>query len=101
MIIYSVTVSILKHKENEWFDWMQSKHIPDVMATGYFLEHNLLRLMEPVIDENFATYSIQYTTANLRNLQEYQDKAAPALQAEHTELFKDQFTAFRTLLEKL
>ena len=101
MIIYSVTVSIVKDLESDWLEWMQGKHIPDVMATGYFLEYNMFRIMEPVVDERFATYTIQYGTANIRNLQEYQRVAAPALQAEHTERYKDQYTAFRTLLEKL
>jgi hypothetical protein len=35
----------------------------------------------------------------LDTLADYQDNHAPALQVEHTEKFKDQFVAFRTILE--
>jgi len=39
MIIYSVTVNIDDSVHDEWVTWMKEVHIPDVMATGYFLEN--------------------------------------------------------------
>ena len=101
MIIYSVTVSIDKNIESEWLPWMKTQHIPDVMATGFFLSNEMSRLLDPVPEEGTATYNIQYTCRSMADLEDYQENAAAALQADHTERFKDRFFAFRTLLERL
>ncbi|MCB9234294.1 MAG: DUF4286 family protein [Bacteroidia bacterium] len=99
MIIYSVTIALESGLENDWVSWMQSHHIPDVMATGYFLKYNLHRLLEPASEEGSVTYNVQYHCQDLSTLREYQENAAPALQADHTQRYKDRFVAFRTILE--
>ncbi|MBT6516091.1 MAG: DUF4286 family protein, partial [Crocinitomicaceae bacterium] len=38
MIVYSVTVKVNQEIEENWLRWMKEVHIPDVMATGFFLE---------------------------------------------------------------
>lgn len=101
MIIYSVTVSIDKTIEAEWLEWMLDKHIPDVMNTGYFVENTVQRLLDPVVDPRMQTYNFQYACESLAKLEAYQKNAAAALQAEHTERYKDRFVAFRTLLKQL
>ncbi len=45
MIIYNVTININHDVHDNWLDWMRSVHIPDVMATGMFLESKMLRLL--------------------------------------------------------
>lgn len=97
MLIYNVTVNIDDSVHEEWLKWMKDHHIPSVMATGYFLENKICRVL--VDEESGKTYSIQYTCANMEDLQEYQAKEAPKLQKEHTERYKDKFVAFRTVLE--
>ena len=97
MIIYNVTVKIEKDVHDEWLHWMQTKHIPDVMDTGIFREYRLTKVL--VNEEDGATYSIQYLCDSTADLHKYQVNHAPALQAEHTEKYKDKFVAFRTLLE--
>lgn len=99
MIIDSVTVSISKAVHDDWLNWMQAHHIPDVMATGFFKSHQIFRLLDPIQDALSVTYSIQYWCESMKEYETYQKDAAPALQADHTERFKDQFVAFRTLLE--
>lgn len=96
-IIYNVTVNIDDSVHEEWLKWMKEKHIPDVMNTGFFTENKICRIL--VKEESGTSYSIQYTCASLQDLQEYQQKHAPALQKEHAEKFKDKFVTFRTLLE--
>lgn len=99
MIIYNVTVKLEKNIHEEWLHWMKFKHIPDVMATGYFLENNIYKIL--VDEEDGVSYSVQYSCANMQDLHEYQSKHAPALQKEHIDKFRNQFIAFRTLLEKV
>lgn len=97
MVIYNVTVNIEDAVHDEWLEWMKKVHIPAVMATGYFLENRLCRVM--IDEESGRTYSIQYSCASLEDLKEYQQREAPRLQKEHTERYKDRFVAFRTVLE--
>jgi Domain of unknown function (DUF4286) len=98
MIIYNVTVNIDNSVSAEWLKWMQETHIPDVMATGMFVENRILRLIGDE-DTGGTTYAIQYTAQNMEDYLRYRDEFAPALQKDALALFGDKFTAFRTLLE--
>ncbi|MFT4755995.1 MAG: hypothetical protein ACI91R_000632 [Vicingaceae bacterium] len=99
MIVYSVTVNINESIHEDWFAWMKNKHIPDVMATGYFSEYRMLRVISRQDDEQGISYNIQYTCDSMANLHQYQVQKAPALQKEHSDLYDGKFAAFRTLLE--
>ncbi len=99
MIIYNITVNIANDVHDEWLHWMKTKHIPDVMATGYFLEHRLCKVL--IEEEQGTTYCFQYTCKNIEELQVYQKLHAPRLQKEVSEKYADKFVAFRTLLEVL
>ncbi|MEO7531537.1 MAG: DUF4286 family protein, partial [Sediminibacterium sp.] len=59
MFIYNVTTQITHAIHTNWVAWMKEKHIPEVMATGYFTEYRLVRLVD--IDESEGlTYAVQY-----------------------------------------
>ena len=98
MIIYSVTVSIDQEVQAEWVQWMRDVHIPDVMATGYFLENRFAKVLL-VDEEGGVTYSVQYLCDNMADLQRYQGSHAPRLQADVKAKFEGKFVAFRTVLE--
>lgn len=98
MIIYSVTISIDNQVEGEWVRWMQAVHIPQVMATGCFVKYSFLRLLTKVEDEG-ATYNLQYHARTMDEYLDYQDNFAPALQADMANKYRNQYGAFRTLLE--
>jgi hypothetical protein len=98
MILYNVTVNLDPSIHEDWLQWMKTKHIPDVLATGMFTENRFLRVLSTEEGEGF-TYSIQYTALSMEHYERYRAEFAPALQAEHTARYRDQFVAFRTLLE--
>lgn len=97
MIIYNVTVNIENDVHDEWLEWMKNQHIPDVMQTGFFIEHKMCKVL--VEEEQGITYSIQYTCKNMDDLKEYQRTHSSRLQKEHADKFANKFVAFRTLLE--
>lgn len=97
MIIYNVTVKIDNDIHDDWMDWMRSIHIPEVMATQKFIDHQVAKVL--VDDEDGITYSIQYKCESMSKLEEYYQEHAPTLQRDHAERYKDRFVAFRTLLE--
>lgn len=96
MILYNVTVSIDESIHAEWLEWMRTKHIPDVMATGCFLESRISRIHGE--EEGGFTFSIMYLSQNQEQYDTYQAKHAPALQAEHAQRYAGKFAAFRTVL---
>ena len=97
MVIYNVTVKIENNVHDEWLHWMKNVHIPEVLATGKFVSHQMAKVL--VDDTDGITYAIQYTCRDMDTLQEYQQQHAPALQRDHAERYRDKFVAFRTLLE--
>lgn len=97
-MIYNVTINIHESVHDQWFSWMQTKHITDVLATGKF---TAARMVKVLIEEEMGgvTYSIQYTTDNKETLQKYYEEDAPRLREEGLRLFGDKMLAFRTELE--
>ena len=98
MIIYNVTVNIDNSVAEEWLLWMKETHIPQVMDTGLFTTYRIMRLIGDE-DSGGITYAIQYSCASIDHYEKYQAHHAPALQADHTNKYRDRFVAFRTLLE--
>ena len=98
MIIYNVTVNIDNTVHDEWLDWMQRVHIPDVMLTGVFTENRIYKVLADE-DTGGTTYSVQYLCNSMKEYEQYRDIFAPALQAQHMNRYKEKFAAFRTLLE--
>jgi len=97
MIVYNVTINIDSDVHDEWLHWMKTVHIPEVMATGYFLENKLCKIMGE--SEGGVSYAVQYICASMKDYNEYQEKDAPALQQKHLVRYNGKFGAFRTLLE--
>ena len=98
MILYNVTINIHESVHDQWMEWMQKKHINDVLATGKF---SAARMVKVLVEEEMGgtTYSIQYFTDSKETLQRYYDEDAPRLREEGLRLFGDKMLAFRTELE--
>lgn len=97
MILYNVTLNVEEGIHEEWQAWMIEKHIPDVMATGMFLDYQMCKLISH--QEQGVTYAIQYRCKDMKTLHNYQTNHAPELQKEVIEKYADKCVAFRTLLE--
>lgn len=97
MYIYNVTINVDASVHDEWLKFMREVHIPDVMRTGCFADNRMLKVLN--VEDEGATYSIQYTFMNLSDMEEYRARHATRLQKDVIDKFKDKFVAFRTLLE--
>ena len=100
MIIYNVTINIDESAHDQWLNWLKTKHIGEVLATGCFYKAKLSRVL---VEEEMGgtTYAIQYTTDSMETLQRYYDEDAPRLRDEGARLFGDKMLAFRTELEMI
>ena len=96
MILYNVTVSIDPAVSEDWLDWMRKQHIPDVMATGCFIESRISRVHGE--EDGGMTFTITYLSPDQQKLNEYREVHAPRLQKDHSERYEGRFAAFRTFL---
>jgi hypothetical protein len=99
MFIYNVTINIAEDAHEEWLNWMQQIHIPDVLKTGCFVSGKMLKVLH--VNDEGHTYSIQYRFERMDQIEDYMQNYAQALQGEHKSKFSDSYTAFRTLLEEI
>lgn len=98
MYLYNVTVNLEDSIHDEWMEWMIGKHVAEVMATGCFVAHRMLKVLTE-IENNGTTYSVQYYFNAMSDFERYQDKFAPALRQEGVKKFGEKMMTFRTLLE--
>jgi hypothetical protein len=100
MFIYNVTINIDEGSHDEWYRWMQARHIPDMLATGKFTAARMLKVL---VEEDMGgiTYSVQYYTDSKETLEKYYEEDAARLRQDALEKFADKFVAFRTELEIL
>ncbi|MBF7093386.1 DUF4286 family protein [Flavobacterium sp. ALJ2] len=98
MIIYNITTNIHESVHDQWLNWMQQKHIPEILATGKF---SSARIVKVLVDEEMGgtTYSVQYVTDSKETLEKYYLEDEPAFNQEALQLFADKMLSFRTELE--
>ncbi len=99
MFIYSITYSIDTDIESDWLSWMKILHLPKIMATGYFEDYRIYRLLN-VKDEG-VTYTIQFFSTTLDKIQSFLEKDATLLAEEHNHRYRHKHVAFRTVLQEL
>ncbi len=97
MYIYNVTINIDDSIHDQWLIWMNTEHIPAMLATGKFSRGLMTRV---IVDGEMEgkTYSVQYTTENKETLEKYYAEDAAELRA-RSKPFEGRFVAFRTELE--
>ncbi len=97
MIIYNVTSNIDESIHQKWLEWIK-EHIPQVLATGYFVEAKLTKVLVKE-DLGGVTYSVQYRAKSRDALEAYYKNDAGRLRQESLKHFGDQVLSFRTELE--
>lgn len=99
MIKYNITISVEECIKNDWLNWMKTKHIPEVMATGIFKKAQLNRVI--VSGDSNHTFAITYTCLNMKRLHNYQSIFASSLQQKHQSRYGEKAIAFRTIMEEI
>ncbi len=100
MILSNTTYNVSRRAEQDWLEWMQSVHLPAVIATGLPTDGKMLRLLTE-IDSEGVTYSVQFTFPGMEEYLAYQDEhQAPIYQAHH-DRYKERYVSFSSLLEEV
>lgn len=97
MYIYNVTITLEPEIETKWLEWMQEKHIPEMIKTGKFSGALMTRV---ITDQDLGgpTYSVQYRCSSKAVLQAYYSENAEKMRAQSVP-FAGKFIAFRTELD--
>jgi len=98
MLIYNVTINVEESVHHPWLEWMKNTHIPEVLATGKFIEATMTRVL---VDEEMGgiTYSVQYKVSDRKTLDAYYREDAERLRNKTAQLFGNALVAFRTELQ--
>ena len=97
MLIYNVTIMMEWVIHEEWLQWMRDIHIPEVLGTGCFEKHQLVRLLD--VDETEGpTYAAQYYAATEADYERYMDMHSPALRKAATDKWREKAVYFRSLM---
>ncbi|HUC81580.1 MAG TPA: DUF4286 family protein [Flavisolibacter sp.] len=98
MIIYNVTIKVEESIASAWLNWLLNEHIPEVMSTGCFSSHKVVRLLE--VDETEGpTYAIQYNADSKADYNRYIQLHAPGMRQKSFDKWGNSFIAFRSVMQ--
>ncbi len=100
MFIYNITTQVTWKIHEGWLEWMKAMHIPDVMASGCFIEYRLLRLVE-VDETDGPTYAAQFMAESKVLYNRYISEYAPGLRSKSFDKWGDQFISFRSVMQQV
>jgi hypothetical protein len=101
MFIYEVTITLLKSVQTDWLEWMLTKHIPDIMKSGYFDDVKAFQIIEPTEYEKKVSFTAHYYCKSMEAYKEYREKHSDNFAAEHARRFEGEFSIERRVLAPL
>lgn len=96
-VIYNVTTNVSPAIHSAWLQWMLDIHIPEMLGTGCFYKHQLVKVLAED-DSDGATYAIQYYAENMARFNEYEAKYANGFRKEIRQRWGDEALSFNTLM---
>lgn len=94
MITYEVKLTIQPEVEEEWVNWMRTRHVPDVIATGLLKSYQILKPQDSP-----QVYLFHYHFENESDFKTYETEFAGRLRQDVIELYDGKFTGERTLYD--
>jgi len=98
MFIYNVTTQVSWAIHDAWVQWMLQRHIPDILGTGCFIRHQMVRLLE-ADDTEGPTYAVQYFSHTKDDYLRYIELYATPLTEESFNKWGDNFISFKSLMQ--
>lgn len=100
MIIYNITTKVDHTISEEWLQWQKEIHIPEIMATGFFSEHRIYKLLEHD-DETGTIFVTQFYCVSRVNYDKYILQSAAQHRKQTFEKWGDKAVSFSTLLQNV
>lgn len=100
MIIYNITIKVEWSIAEEWEKWMRETHIPELLETGCFDKHQLVRLLQ-VDETDGPTYAAQYYAPSLIKYDYYLQHHAKTFRVQVADKWGQKYVDFQTLMQVL
>ena len=100
MFIINQTFNVEQEILNEWIDWMKLVYIPEVMASGFFLQHKILKVLSEDI-MNGHTFAVQFLVSDPIFIEMADENFINKYEVLTSKTFGDKVMFFRTLLEEI
>ena len=97
MIVYNISMKVETAIEMEWVSWQKKEHIPQMMATGQFIDYKFYRLLEEETDA--STYIVQYFALDIQHYNKYIDFFAEDLRQKAFDKWGNKFISFRSVMQ--
>lgn len=98
MIIYNVTIKVNWAIHGAWVLWMKKEHMQEVVSTGCFSKSQLVRLLDTDEKEG-PTYAAQYFAESKSDYNRYIELYSSEMRQKASDLWGNQFIAFRSLMQ--
>lgn len=98
MFIYNVTIKVHSSIWEQWLQWLQEEHVPEVLATGCFSDARVLRMLE-TDDSEGPTFTVQYSAESKAAYNKYIEQHAGLMRQQSFDKWGDKFIAFRSLMQ--
>ena len=98
MFIYNVTTHVSHSIKELWVEWMQQKHIPEIMGKDCFIKYQFVELLE-VDQSEGMTYAVQFYAESKALYNKYIEIHAPALREDSLKTWGNKVIAFRSLMK--
>ncbi len=98
MIIYNITIKVDWSIAEDWEKWMKSTHIPEILETGCFDKHQLVRLLQ-VDETDGPTYAAQYYAPSLGKYDYFLQHHASSFSKKVADNWGQKCVDFRTLMQ--
>lgn len=96
-IVYNVTTKTETSIAAAWVEWMQTEHIPAILATGCFVRARILQLTE-IDDSEGPTYAVQYEANSKAHYTQYIELHAAAMRTAAELRWGASIISFRSVL---
>jgi hypothetical protein len=100
MFVYNITTKVDHEIMGEWLRWEKEIHIPEIMATGLFIEYKFFQLLEHD-DDAGQNFVIQFIANRREDYDAFLNQFAPRLQNAPFVKWGEKTVSFQTLLQNV
>ncbi|MFT3749473.1 MAG: DUF4286 family protein [Agriterribacter sp.] len=98
MVVYNITTKVTWQIADEWLNWQQEEHIPEILATLLFADHKIFKLLEQDDDEG-PTFTIQFFSDDVEKYEAYIRLHSARLREKAVKRWGNQSISFRTVMQ--
>ena len=98
MLIFNITFLVTDKVADRWMQWVNDTHIPALLASGYFTEPRLAKVLSNH-GQDGTSYAVQYQINDMQSLEAWNRKFGVKMERDCAFAFGEEVLLFTTVLE--